>query len=190
MEGTLLTGSPLIYSLVKEIKTMARSKGTQRVDPIIIEDAKIIWKNFAGEEKQNNREGDRNFCVRIDDPEFAQVLAGDGWNIKHYTPRDGYDGDEFDYLQVAVKYEKYPPEIIMVTKRNKVVMTESNVGILDSKRFTAADIIITPSYWEVNGKTGIKAYVQTMYVVVEENPFAAKYERFNGGGDDLPFDTQ
>ena len=46
-----------------------------------IENAHIMFKNFSGKGDQFNRAGDRNFCVRIDDPDFARQLRNEGWNV-------------------------------------------------------------------------------------------------------------
>ena len=139
-----------------------------------IGNARILFRNFAGREKKFNRKGDRNFCVVIEDPAQAQKLANDGWNIRVRPAREG-EKDPLCYLPVAVRFDNYPPNIYMKTRRNRTRLDEEAVESLDYAEIRDIDLIINPSVWEANGKTGIKAYLKTMYVVIEEDEFAEKY---------------
>jgi hypothetical protein len=140
---------------------------------VLIEDATLIWRNFEGKEGMYNRAGDRNFSVILD-PKNAENLAKDGWNIKFREPRE--EGDEgFHYIQVAVGYKGKPPRITMITSSGRTNIDEGNVDVLDWVDIQKVDLILNPYEWTVNDKTGIKAYLKTMFITIEEDELERKY---------------
>ena len=154
----------------------------------VFENCRIIFRNFKGEQSQYNRAGDRNFCVVIEDKDTADRLASDGWNIKHLPPLDEGE-EETSYLPVAVSFSNVPPTIVMLSSKGRTQLDESTVDILDYAEIDYVDLIVNPYNWEVNGKSGVKAYVKTLYVKIREDELARKYSTFdtNDPSDDMPF---
>lgn len=160
---------------------MADTTGT-----VLLEGVRLVFRNFAGKEGKYNREGDRNFGVIIPDQQVAEAMLRDGWNVKYLKPRENDDeGEETDeptetpWLSVKVGYGKgRPPQIYLVTQggRKRTLLDESTVSELDWADITDTDLIVRPYNYDVNGRQGISAYVQSMYVSIEEDPLRAKYE--------------
>lgn len=140
---------------------------------IRIEGARIGFRNFSGEEGRFNPKGRRNFCVFLEE-DIAKDMKKEGWNVKWLEPREEGD-DPQAYLQVKVVFGKIPPKIVLVTGRGKTRLDEDTVNILDWAEIQNVDLIIRPYNWEVNGDTGVSAYIKTMYVTLREDEFESKY---------------
>ena len=135
-----------------------------------IDDAKIIFRNFRGEGSKFNREGDRNFAILIDDSDIADALAKEGWNVKIKPPRE--EGDTpFMYLPVKVKFSGYGPKVYLETGDRQNKLDEESVSCLDDIDIRSVDLDIRPYDWEVQGKTGRTAYLQSIRVIQEVDRF-------------------
>lgn len=148
---------------------------------LLIENAQIMFKNFTGKEGRYNQEGDRNFCIRLDgDRELAEELRRNGWNVKTLRARE--EGDEpTPYIIVSVKYQgrngyrPRPPTIVLVTSKGRTNLSEEECAIIDDIDIKNVDLIIRPHTWEVNGNTGVKAYLKSIYVTMHEDYLQRKY---------------
>lgn len=148
-------------------------------DKLVIENAKLIFRNFAGTKTEFNTEGLRSFSVILE-PDSAIELEEAGWNIRWTKPKNP-DDDSIPFLSIAVAYNNVPPKIWIVTKQKKTALEEHTVKTLDWAEIASADIVVNPYHWEVAGKKGIKAYLKTMFVNVVEDQFADKYSDIPDG---------
>ena len=136
-----------------------------------IDDARIIYRNFAGAPSKFNREGDRNFAVVIPEEEMAAQLTDLGWNVKIKPARE--DGDTpFMFLPVKVKFNGRGPNVYLKTGRNKNRLDEESIGLLDDIDIVCVNLDIRPYDWDVNGKSGRTAYLQNIEVIQDVDRFA------------------
>lgn len=140
---------------------------------LTIEDAKIIFRNFAGKEGRYNAKGNRNFCVVLE-PEIAQELKEEGWNVK-FPQSDDPERELSPYLQVKIKYGDISPKVVLITSRGKEQLTEDDISMLDWAAIETVDLIIRPYNYDVGGKSGVSAYLKSMYVTITEDEFELKY---------------
>ena len=117
---------------------------------------------------------------------MAKKLGDEGWNIRILEAREEGDEPKY-YLQVQVSYENIPPKVYMVTRKTKTLLDDESIASLDYAEIRNVDLTIRPYNWSVQDKTGVKAYLKTMYVTIEEDEFADKYNSMEGP-DEVPFD--
>jgi hypothetical protein len=147
---------------------------------VLMEGVRIIFRNFAGKEGQYNREGDRNFAVLLDEKTGA-AMHEDGWNVKWLRPREeDEEGTEPQaYLPISVNFRGRPPRIVLITSRGRTNLDEDSIEMLDWADILNVDLIVRPYEWTVNKKSGVKAYLQSIYVTIEEDPLEIKYSELD-----------
>lgn len=146
-----------------------------------IDDARICFRNFSGRPDKYNREGDRNFALVIEDQEVADAFIEQGWNVKIRPPRE--DGeDPFMYLAVKIKFNDRGPNVYLKTGRATNRLDEESIDCLDNVDILGVDLDIRPYDWEVNGKTGRTAYLQSICVTQDTDRFASRFD-----DDEVPF---
>lgn len=139
----------------------------------MIEDAKLAFRNFSGNETDYNRAGDRNFLVILPEDVAVEMLK-DGWNVKRF--KDDEEGNPGDpYIQVSLKFNKFPPKVVMITSVGRTILNEDTIGSLDWADVLNVDLIARGYEWSVREKSGTKAYLKSLYITINEDPLERKY---------------
>lgn len=142
-----------------------------------MEGVRLVFRNFTGREGPYNKEGDRGFGVVLPN-DVVEPMVADDWNVKQFKPReeDEEEGPPEFWLPVKIKYDGVrPPRVVMITSRGRTNLGENEIEMLDWAEITNVDLIIRPYPWSVQGKTGIAAYLQSLYVTIEEDALEKKY---------------
>lgn len=155
---------------------MPQENNANDISKVTIRNAKLHFRNFSGKESEMNREGDRNFCVEID-PDLAKEMIDDGWNIKQFKPREDDEVPPY-YIQVKCVFKYRPPKIVLKSSSGDTNITEENVNILDWAEIEKVDLIFVKHRWTYGSRSGINAYLRTMYVTIAEDELESEYENY------------
>ena len=121
---------------------------------------KGVWRNFTD---PDHRYGFTVFLPRA----VFEEMEEEGWYVKH---KEKYAGDNREYsLDVALGFEFQPPKITLIASDGaSTIITEENVGLLQTADIERCDLIVRPRNWKKNGNSGVQAWVDTMTVWLKE----------------------
>jgi hypothetical protein len=148
------------------------------MENVTLYNAQLVFKNFAGREGPYNRAGDRSASLLLTDHD-AEILKDRGWNVKELKVREEGDTPQ-KYITFSVRYpggndRVRPPVVVLLTSRGRNTLPEEMCEMIDYVDIESVDIVLRPYQWAVNGNTGVKAYLKSLYVKVAEDELAIKY---------------
>ena len=148
-------------------------------DELLIENAQIMYRNFAGNEGVYNPKGARNYSVRIDTLEEAQAIEALGWKVNYPKPRE--DGQPRDFAATMPVHLKYhpkiaPPRVKLLKRGGQVTIDEEAVDMMDFVSIEKVDMMLRPFHWkQPSGAEGVKNMCASIYITVREDELELKY---------------
>lgn len=150
----------------------------ERLRPITLTNVRLFGRNFAGlATKYNPAGGVRRFCVILPEDK-AERMIEEGWNVKYLKPLEEDENAPRPFIEVEIKFGKYPPRIVMIGSRGKVELNQASCSLLDSEPAMNVDLVLRPYQWEVNGNSGVKAYLKSIFYTIYEDELDLKYANF------------
>ena len=144
---------------------------------IKIENAKIMFRDFAGKVDEYNPTGKRSFCVILDE-DMAQQFQDDGFNIKVTKPKNA-DYFPVKYLKVNVSYKVSAPLVRCYFGNKYRDYSENTLMAIDHMNFENVDLVLSVSRGMYLGKPYTTAYLSEFHGVVKESPYASKYSGYS-----------
>lgn len=151
-------------------------------DQVTLQDARLLFRNFAGEKKLYNEGGKRNFAIPLEEA-LAKDLINLGWNVKG-KDRENDQGqmETLYHLPVTVKLDgKIKPILWLIVndadgEPKKSPLDEDTIAMLDWAEFDTVDVILRPYNWgPIQGNYGVTAYLKTGYFWLHQDDLEKKY---------------
>lgn len=141
---------------------------------LMVDNARITFKNFGGRAGRFNREGDRSFSLIIPNEDIANRLIADGWNVKIKAPREEGDAP-FMHMKVKVKYGRSDIPAYLISGDKRVELDSESIACLDTMDIMSVDLDIRP--WDhPSGEYARSAYLQAIRVTQAVNRFDQEYD--------------
>lgn len=140
----------------------------------------LIFRNFAGKEGRFNKEGERSFCLEVDEETMIR-LREMGFNVREKERTS--TGEIYRYLPIKINFSSFrPPQINQVTSRGGMSsLDESTIESLDYAEIISASIAINSYDYQNQGR--LTAYLQELLVEIEDDSFAARYRADHSSDD-------
>lgn len=164
---------------------------------ITVRNARITFKNLSGRRTDYNPAGGkRDFAVVLDNYEDIQTLVDIGFDIKYFKKKNEEDLD-VPYLKVKVNFRYdddgnlIAPHVYIVNGKSKTLLTPVTIGEVDRADIKFCDLVIKPYFYNnVAGRSGVSAYLDKMYVNINEDELEQKYEMYDDDDEEeeIPFE--
>lgn len=142
---------------------------------VTIEDTRLIFRNFAGDKKKFNKEGDRNFEVVLTD-EAAEAMDKDDWFVKTYEPNDRYD-ELLHTVKVRIGENDEPPVYVIGEDKKPIKLNKGQFKRVDRYNIISVDVTFhqAKGTFEYDGREYHSAYLDKIYINILEDYLDKKY---------------
>ena len=148
---------------------------------IRVDNAIIIFKNFAGKPTNLNPAGGKRTFNLVVTPEMGERLRAQGWNIKQ---RELDSGDILYYTEIVVNDQSaYPPKLFKLSEfmgqKSMTPLKPEHYYKLDQDNLTNVDLEIHPYTHNRGFQGATKGYLKSLWASIESiNDFGGKYAAY------------
>ena len=149
---------------------------------IAVENAVIIWTNFAGAPTKYDRNGGKRTFTLVLPEHMANELQDEGWNIKFREPKDE-DSDPLYFTEIAINLDaRKPPQFTVFTefagKKRARPLRGDAIGELDNIDIESVDLVIGVHRYDGDKYTA-KGYANVVNVIqAKDEYFGDKYAEY------------
>lgn len=172
-----------------EVTFLKSNPNIEGHDIVQIDDAHLIFCHFSGAEDDYHQEGERDFSIRIDDPEIAEAFMNEGFNVTIKQRDNGEPPYMRMKVKVGMKGRESDAKVFVVVGGRLRPLNRETIAMLDGIRIERADMEIRAFDWERNGRSGRSAWLNEIKVYQQISRFEQEYAEQEFPGEE-PFPTE